>query len=270
MTGAVLCSPSLFCIMKHIDFHGHCGIAHDTTYCVNDIVRYLKNTLINKMVISSLTSITSVERAEEELLELSKYPQFVLTYWINPTLVDWLPRLDTFSTKVKIAGIKLHPTANVYEPTAEIFRPIFKYCRKKHLFITIHTDTQRSSPHRLAEIIREFPEVDVVLIHMDDPVSSIYLAKKFKNVYLETSWMEQCWQLAPLQVAIDCLGPDRIFFGTDFPMRFPISRRQTELTPHSRSYPGILDCYKELFPKLIVEKICYKNARSFLEKHSVM
>lgn len=257
-------------MLKHvIDFHAHCGIQHNTNYTVADVSRTLLKNSVEKTVISSLSSIVSPDYGEKELLKLSSLPEFVLTYWVNPYLFDWQHRIDSLSKKIRITAIKLHPTANIYEPTREFLDPVFKYCRDRKLFITYHTDTFRSTPNKLIELLLEYPDVDVVLIHMDDPINSIFLAKRFSNVYLETSWVERKWKyIAPVRIALDSVENHKIFFGTDFPYGFDLGNLRDSDAP-VRSYDDCISYYNELLPSDISEKILYWNARHFLERYGV-
>ena len=175
-----------------IDFHIHCGIQHNSSYPFDAVYHNILASPVKKAVISSLSSVVAPDYGENDMLELSAYPNFVLSYWLNPYLHDWQQRIDNLQSRIKISAIKLHPTANIFEPTTDFLDPVFKYCRNNKLFITYHTDTFRSTPAKLTELLLNYPDVDVVLIHMDDHINSIFLAKQFPNVYLETSWIGWC------------------------------------------------------------------------------
>jgi predicted TIM-barrel fold metal-dependent hydrolase len=255
--------------MRIIDFHGHCGIQHNTHYEIEEICEYLNKSPVAKIVISSLSSIFSHEEAEKDLLELSRYPLFVPTYWVNPYIRNWQVQFQKLSDRIYIKGIKLHPTANIYKPTLEMLKPVFELCRKNKLFITLHTDTFNSSPTYLSELLLEYPDVNVVLIHMDDPINSIFLAKQFKNVFLETSWIERKWRnLAPLKIALDSVDNTKIFFGSDFPYEFPITGHEKEVGT-IRNYEAIVDDYSELLSENIASQLLFGNARNFLMRYGI-
>jgi hypothetical protein len=252
-----------------IDFHIHCGIQHNKTYAVDAVSRNVLSSPVKKAVISSLSSIVSSEYGENDLLELSAWPEFVLTYWVNPYLKEWQQRVDCLQKRIKLAGIKLHPTANIYEPTKAFLDPLFQYCRENNLFITYHTDTFRSTPLKLTELLIDYPDVNVVLIHMDDPINSIFLAKRFPNVYLETSWIERKWEtLAPVRLALDSVDNSKIFFGTDFPYGFNINNLEIE-DESVRTYEDIVSFYTELLSNETAENLLYWNARRFLERYGI-
>jgi predicted TIM-barrel fold metal-dependent hydrolase len=254
-----------------IDFHGHCGLQHNTCYEPAQVSAYLAGQgFVERILISSLSSVFSPDYGERELLALKDDPRVIPIYWINPYIAEWPERLDRLHAALPIRGVKLHPTANIYEAETELLRPVFDHCRREGRFVCAHTDTYKSSPEKLTELILDYPDVDVVLIHMDNPVNSIFLAKRCENVYLETSWIERKWQnLAPIKIALDCVAPQRILFGTDFPYEFPLPDHAHRVGT-ARSYTEIVELYHELLPTDIARRILYDNARAFLARHGAL
>ena len=118
-------------------------------------------------------------------------------------------------------------------------------------------DEIRLTAEVLAGFRDDYPDVDVVLVHMDNPVSSIFLAKRCPNVYLETSWVERKWaNLAPVKLALDCVAPHQILFGTDFPYEFPLPEH-LERIGAPRSYEAIVELYQELLPADAARRIIF-------------
>jgi len=255
---------------KLIDFHGHCGLQHNTHYTPDEVTAYLKGEPVERILISSLSSVVSHQYGAEDLLALGDNPQVVPIYWVNPYLREWPRQLQELAERLPIRGIKLHPTANIYQASTEFLRPVFEHCRQHKTFICAHTDTYKSSPELLTELILDFPEVDVVLIHMDNPINSIFLAKRCPNVYLETSWIERKWEnLAPIKIALDSVEPHKILFGTDFPYEFPLPGHLEGVgTP--RSYQAIAQYYQELLPADVADAILHDNAAAFLRQYGLM
>ncbi|HEY3359972.1 MAG TPA: amidohydrolase family protein [Polyangia bacterium] len=252
-----------------IDFHGHCGIQHNSNYRPDEIRSFLDGSPVARILISSLSATFSQEYAARELLALRDDPRVVPIYWVNPYVAEWREQLGALRRQLAIPGLKLHPTANIYEIETSFLRPVFEHCRAERLFLCVHTDAHRSSPERLTELVLDFPDVDVVLIHMDNPINSIFLAKRCPNVYLETSWVERKWtNLAPLKIALDCVAPHKILFGTDFPYEFPLPAHLDGIGT-ARSYEEIVGCYHELLPPDVARRLLYTNARDLLRRHGV-
>ena len=252
-----------------IDFHGHCGLQHNTCYAPETISAFLADAPVQRILISSLSSVVSAAYGERDLLALKDDPKVIPLYWVNPYLDAWADDVARLDAILPIRGIKLHPTANIYRIRTEFLRPVFEHCRTHRRFICIHTDTYASSPEKLTELIIAYPDVDVVLIHMDNPINSIFLAKRFDNVYLETSWVERKWEtLAPVKIALDSVAPHKILFGTDFPYEFPLPGHEAHIG-RARSYPQIVAYYRELLPSDVADRILFFNARDFLSRYGI-
>ena len=153
---------------KIIDFHIHCGFQHNFYYdpCVIRNEIELQDKIVCA-VVSSLSSLVDMKIGTTELLELSSSSKFLCTFWVNPYLLNWPLHFYELSKKIKIWGLKLHPTANIYTPDFLFLNSVWQFARDNNLFITFHTDTFRSSPSNLSELLIKFPDVNVVLIHMD-------------------------------------------------------------------------------------------------------
>jgi len=85
------------------------------------------------------------------------------------------------------------------------------------------------APITFEGIIKSYPEVPIILAHLgfdtnwsnmfSSPLQAFYLAKKYKNVYLDTA--AASWVQYILEQAVEEVGPDKIMFGTDAPWFYP-------------------------------------------------
>jgi uncharacterized protein len=83
----------------------------------------------------------------------------------------------------------------------------------------------RCSPAMLAEIVRQFPRLDVIACHFggyrrfEEAVETVIGLP----VYVDTSWPPSLGVLAPERVraVIEKHGPDRVVFASDWPMADP-------------------------------------------------
>ena len=74
-------------------------------------------------------------------------------------------------------------------------------------------------PH-LEQIVRTFPRLNVVLAHPGDGASYIQrrdLVKKYSNLYLDISGTG-LFRWGMLRNAVDILGPEKVLYGSDFPV----------------------------------------------------
>jgi predicted TIM-barrel fold metal-dependent hydrolase len=95
--------------------------------------------------------------------------------------------------------------------------------KKHHLPTIIHTGTfpfplceGADNALALEPLIRDFPEVPIVLAHIgwDQHEHVLALGHDYANVHTDTSWQ------GPhiIQEAIQAFGTDRVLFGSDFPL----------------------------------------------------
>ncbi len=249
-----------------IDFHTHFGIAHNTRYTKGTIDLLLNSVPnIKRILCSSLSGIFDREIAEKELACIIKNKKVVGAYWLNPYLPKWEVYANRFCNENKIFCIKLSPTANIYTPTEKFLEPVWKFCSKTKKFIVIHTDEFRSNPLQFAGLVKYFPNVKVVLYHLDNTLPNIRLAQLYPNVYLETSFCERTADLISLRMAYELIGADRLLFGTDFPIGFnKITKQHIK-----QNYTDLEILYKKILKKE-APKVLFDNATKILNDYKLL
>ena len=139
------------------------------------------------------------------------------------------------------------PTREVMDKVRELKIPVLAHCG------------MGSAPIRFEEIARSYPDVTLILAHMGvelgwdnmlaHPQQANYLARKYKNVYLDTSAMT--WIQDILKKGIAEVGADKIIFGSDGPWFHPSI---------------MLACLRELdLPERDMRKILYENIAGILK-----
>ena len=212
------------------DFHVHCGWTHNMYHNPND----LKNLLqvcpqIKGCLCSSLSGIFDYATGRDDLFQALDISNVVGCFWVNPYLPKWADKIkhDCFNKQFlssKIPCIELSPTANQYEPTEKFLKPVWQFCQDNEKFIVIHTDSNRNRPDKLIPLLEKFPDVAVVLCYLGTGPINICIAKLFRQVYLETSFDQQTLDFSSLKHALDILGPDRLLFGSNYPLVFSVGR----------------------------------------------
>jgi len=121
-----------------------------------------------------------------------------------------------------LKGIKLHPDFQQFYIDDPAAFPIYERAEGV-LPILIHTGDYRydySHPRRLAKVLEAFPKLTVIAAHFGGwsewPAAMEYLAGK--GLYVDTS--SSLYALSPEEARelIARFGPERVLFGTDFPM----------------------------------------------------
>jgi predicted TIM-barrel fold metal-dependent hydrolase len=127
-------------------------------------------------------------------------------------------------------GIKLHPVVQKFAPNDPRMHSIYRACTELGLTALSHTGPARTDepyaePANFAEMLRDFPDLTVVLAHLGGGVWSqtADLAKAFPRTAFDLCEII-AWTGAPnaptdenLARMIQEVGPERVLFGTDFP-----------------------------------------------------
>jgi hypothetical protein len=136
--------------------------------------------------------------------------------------------------KSGVKGIKIYPTLQFLNPSDKKLFPLYKEMISYGLPLFIHTGCdpgfwelpnlcEYANPVRAEKLIKKFPELKVILCHMGAYSAirpgiffreAVELAKKYSNVYLDTSAVDPYLILS----AIKHVGPEKVIFGTDYPV----------------------------------------------------
>lgn len=109
-----------------------------------------------------------------------------------------------------LSGIKLHPYVECFRPDHPYFRDMFGEINDLDMTILIHTGTLFSSPGYLKEVLKEYPELKIILGHLQE--GCIPLMGSFENVFSDTSGS----RVKLLEYACESCE-DKILFGSDYP-----------------------------------------------------
>lgn len=140
--------------------------------------------------------------------------------WVKPASETADERLEELIRENRdiVCGIKVHPYHSDIEFDSERVEPYIKLAEKYKLPVVVHTaDYDKSSPTRVYNMAKKYPNVNFVMVHMGlctDNKEAIELMGKLPNLYGDTTWV-------PLESTIEIVkryGSKRIFFGTDSPI----------------------------------------------------
>ena len=161
---------------------------------------------------------------------VKKYPnKFVGFAYVDPREPDCLKNLRHSIEGLGLQGVKYGPIYNGVALGDPRMDPIYDYCEKNDLPLTLHMGTTfaKNAPVDLGRAIHvepialRFPELKIVLAHMGHPwyEECIAVVRKQPNVFCEVSAIfYRPWQY--YNILISCqeyLITDKIFFGTDYP-----------------------------------------------------
>ncbi len=176
--------------------------------------------------------------------------------WVNPHDPAWEADVP-LAEEHKFFGIKIHPVLDHYAVTPQALDAVFA-CAQSHGWpVLTHTDLDGTPMAAAAyePLIRAYPDLVLILAHLR--WGAIPLAKRYENVYLDTTYMDAI----TVEIGVDALGPGKILFGSDAAEGFEVGHAVARPRP-PRSYAGLVASYRERgISEAALEKILCGNAR---------
>lgn len=180
---------------------------------------------VTKYVVHSVATTAHQVRSINDFIkkEVDEHPEFIGFMTLHPDLTE--SEIDdelNFAITNGFKGVKLHPDFQKFYVDDDNARKIYRRVGDK-LPILLHIGDDRfeySKPSRLVKIAKEFTDVTFIAAHFggyrcwDD-------AEKYKgltNVYYDTCSSLPFITPKRAKEIISCLGADKFFFATDFPM----------------------------------------------------
>ena len=130
-----------------------------------------------------------------------------------------------------IKGIKLHPMMNRFYPDDPKMFPVYEEMGDS-MVLEVHSgrlphtrpgETVFSPPERIMNVVRRFPRLKVMALHLGgfymlDEAERELIGQE--NVFIDTTWPPSLKKVADRTLAaiINKHGPDKVCFGTDFPL----------------------------------------------------
>lgn len=175
-----------------IDAHNHIGKKKGVSVSVDDFIKSMGEAGIDKAVVFSFSEQIDNDYVIESV---KRYPNRLFGFvTINPWSTTSEEDLEKAFSTDEIYGLKLHPVKHAYAlDDHSLLDPLFKICEKHNKPILIFGGANvYSSPNMFAEMAMTFPKVNLIMAHggqMYETTSAINVAKKYKNIYIETSSM---------------------------------------------------------------------------------
>jgi predicted TIM-barrel fold metal-dependent hydrolase len=151
---------------------------------------------------------------------------------INPQIKNGQePRIDELLGKLKIRGIKIHPSHQTVYPNDylngnESLAYLYKKCESEGIPIMFHTGTsifvgarnRYADPIYVDDVAVDFPRLKIILAHGGRPLwmeTCMFLVRRFSNVMIDVSSIPPSKVLEYFPRLEDIA--DRALFGTDWP-----------------------------------------------------
>ena len=246
-----------------IDIHTHIGHlpgAVGDVYTAQDLVYICKNEGVRFMLASSASATTiDQHRATREVIEMvTNYgDQVGGMLWLNPHDPTWMDDVP-LAVQYGFYGIKIHPVLDHYAVTQSALDAVFSCARTHHWPILTHTDIDGTAMEaaQYEPLIKAYPDVILILAHLR--WGAIPLAKRYDNVYVDTTYMDP----KVVEIGLYALGLSKILFGSDAAEGFDVGHPPGRVRPR-RCYSDLVNGLKERgIDDTSLLNICYHNART--------
>jgi len=191
----------------------------------DDLLQRAATANVSKIVVhSTATKPSQVINVNSYIGELVQtYPDLLIGFGtIHPLFEDYKTELARIKA-IGLKGIKLHSDFQGFDIDTPRMMPIYAEIVRLRLPILFHMGDRtldHSSPHRLANVISEFPDMVAIGAHLGGVFRWEDSLKHLvgKNLYFDTSSAIGMITPALAMEIIERHGFDKILFGTDFPL----------------------------------------------------
>ena len=159
------------------------------------------------------------------------------------------------AAEMGLLGVKLHPDTQRVDMDDPRLMRVYEICERKGLALLVHCGDYRydySHPRRMRRVLHEFPRLRVCAAHFGG-WSVQDLALEFledEGCFLDMSSSMRYLGMRRTRELCEMYGPDRMMFGSDFPMWNPADE---------------YEIFRSLgFSDSAYEKMCWHNAERWL------
>ena len=123
-----------------------------------------------------------------------------------------------------LKGVKLHPDIQGFKMDGEKLFQMYELCQEKKLTMLVHTGDYRydnSNPDRVENVLKNFPDLIMIGAHLGGWSVWEEASKRlsgFDNFYVDCSSSFGFSNKEVIKNALLEYGPDKVLFGTDYPM----------------------------------------------------
>jgi len=209
----------------HIIIDGHTHIGHSAYgrgASAEESLRLMERYGIQKAV---TLSIQGDHRLNQTVTRFQKqYPQHFVAF-VAPTARELCDRhaMDSLVEGSGCKGIgEIYLAGSTEEPPSSNMAMLMETAEQHRLAVLFHTgNLPNSTPLAVGTLAAEYGKVPIILGHMGKNLfarDAIEAARKFRNIYLETSGMPYP---RIIEEALGRVGADRVLFGSDYPYWHP-------------------------------------------------
>jgi len=203
------------------------GVPMDSDASVKSLVAREKEIdSLYTLVCSSALSPKQVESINTFIAEnTQKFPKFIGFAAMHKDYENYKEELAR-AKELGLRGVKFHNDMQQFDIDDPKMMPIYAELERIGMPVLFHTGDNRydySAPDKMVKIARKFPDLTVIGAHFggyrrwEQSIRNPILP----NVYYDTSSSLFMLDKSDALRFIDYFGPDKFFFGSDFPMWSP-------------------------------------------------
>jgi len=210
-----------------------CHVHNDLTYLgglikggkKEDLRSMAKEFDLDKLCVSSVKAIEYdfVEGNTDTLRLMKALPELIWGYCVlHPRFGELATKeFDRCVVKGGMKGVKLYPVLPLWSADEASIDPVMEKIARSRVPALIHP-TPVEPFFNLAD---RFPDATIILAHMGGGgglqgiIGPIYDARKHDNVYLDTATSH--FDAGMVEEAVKVVGPERVLYGSDFPLLEP-------------------------------------------------
>lgn len=157
--------------------------------------------------------------------EVSEHPSLIGFAAMHKDMEDYKEELKR-AKSLGLKGVKFHNDMQQFDIDDPRMYPIYEAISEEGLAVLFHMGDNRydySAPDKMIKIAREFSDMTIIGAHFGGyrRWQDSFNNPKLDNVYYDTSSSLFMMDSATALRFIDHFGPERFFFGSDFPMWSP-------------------------------------------------
>lgn len=184
------------------------------------------------------TDFALAREANDYVMEsVSRHPQRLVGFAsVNPAWGEQAAAEAQRCSKGGVRGIgELHPDTQGFDlANGQVMGPLMDLARSRRLILLTHASDPvghqyagkgQVTPAVLMRFIQQFPDIPIVCAHWGGGLPFYALMPEvqdaLKNVYFDSAASPFLYQPRVFSIAAQLVGPERLLFGTDFPLIRP-------------------------------------------------
>jgi predicted TIM-barrel fold metal-dependent hydrolase len=198
----------------------------ETSYSLQSLCRIIDTYHVSKAAVSSLSETPSIlERENKKLIQIGmRNPKIYPLLRILPAGYRKRHLVKKLRENIEnhlVFGIKVNASIDGVPITSKLYEDVLNMLNEEEVVLLLHCGRlqKMSSWKHGIKVAKRHNNLKVILAHMggthpDYSYKAIAAAKRYDNVYLETS---QVGQPQVIRRAIETVGASKVLFGSDVP-----------------------------------------------------